>query len=438
MNENNDVSMVKLNTAFEGQQLTFYRFRDKVCVVGQELGSALGYARKGQLLTDAIRDDWRNEFTEGKDYQILKGEELRAFKAAAKANGRIPFAYASHVLVLFESGVNLVSLKTEKDLGVTLRRLLADEVLPKLLRGEPILPAASPPASGSVISANDVEGQLRLLALRQKTALEIYAAVPGLYSEAFLRQKVEHAVALLEGRAPAIDNPLLSVEGYLQQRGVHARTRKSKASIFGKRLKALYTEERGREPPMQLRDVNHAERPVCSYAETDRPLFDRVFEEMFPTPANRPFNLSSLVDDALEPIPPSPPPPPLPSGRQRVDTDIEGWSLRGLLKQFKSAGMDGLTTTKIRDAAVGLGLVGNLHYGHWSELKNEHGRTVSNPWRYHERAVGLLEPTLRLYLRKLAGGLGELTAMTSAVAMTGKVSSGATGRLPFKAIRAPG
>ena len=65
-------------------------------------------SREGQLLTDAIRDEWRNEFTEGKDYQILKGEELRAFKAAVKANGRIPFAYASHVLVLYEPGVHLV------------------------------------------------------------------------------------------------------------------------------------------------------------------------------------------------------------------------------------------------------------------------------------------------------------------------------------------
>ncbi|XXT18800.1 hypothetical protein WME94_52095 [Sorangium sp. So ce429] len=431
MDEDNNVSMVKLNTAFEGQQLTFYRFRDKVCVVGQELGAALGYADGS--LGARIAGEWKNEFIKEKDYGILEGEDLRVLKRLATSDVA---SRSKRLLVLFEPGVNLVSLKTEKELGVKLRRLLADEVLPKLLRGEPILPAAPPPAGGSVIPANDVEGQLRLLALRQKAALEIYAAVPGLYSEAFLRQKVEHAVALVEGRAPAIDNPLLSVEGYLQQRGVDLRTRKSKAPIFGKRLKALYIEERSREPPMQLRDVNHAERPVCSYTEADRPLFDRVFEEMFPTPANRPFDLSWLVDDAPEPIPP--PPPPLPSGRQRVDTDIEGWSLRGLLKRFKSAGTDGLTTTKIRDAAVGLGLVGDLHYGHWSEIKNEHDRTVSKPWRYHEKAVGLLEPTLRQYLRNVAGGLGEQTAMASAVAMTGKVGSGATGRLPFKVIRAPG
>ncbi|WP_437796461.1 hypothetical protein [Sorangium sp. So ce693] len=431
MEENDNVAMVKHNTAFEGQQLTFYRFRDKVCVVGQELGAALGYADRS--LGARIAGEWKNEFIKEKDYGILEGEELRVFKRLATSGVA---SRSKSLLVLFEPGVNLVSLKTEKELGVKLRRLLADEVLPKLLRGEPILPAVPPPASASVIPANDVEGQLRLLTLRQKAALEIYAAVPGLYSEAFLRHKVEHAVALVEGRAPAIENPLLSVEGYLQQRGVDARTRKSKAPIFGKRLKALYTEERGREPPMQFRDVNHAERTVCSYTEADRPLFDRVFGEMFPAPADRPFDISLLVDDVPEPIPR--PPPPLPSGGQRVDTDIEGWSLRGLLKRFKSAEMDGLTTTKIRAAAVGLGLLDDLHYGHWSEIKNEHGRTVSKTWRYHEKAVGLLEPTLRLYLRNVAGGLGEQNAMASAVAMTGKVGSGATGRLPFKAIRAPG
>jgi hypothetical protein len=145
----------------------------------------------------------------------------------------------------------------------------------------------------------------------------------------------------------------------------------------------------------------------------------------------RPLDFSTIVGHVPEPVPPPPAPP-------RVNTSLEGWSLRGLLERFKKAGMVGLTTTKIRDAAVGLGLLGDLRYGHSSQIKNEHGRVVSNPWRYHEEAVGLLEPTLRLYLRNVAGGLGEQNAMAIAVAMTGKVGSGWVDRAPFKAIRTPG
>jgi hypothetical protein len=288
------------------------------------------------------------------------------------------------------------------------------------------------------VPANDVEGQLRLLVLRQKAALEIYTTIPGLYSEAFLRHKVEHAVALVEGRAPAIENPLLSVEGYLQQRGINAPTRKSQASSFGKRLKALYFEKYGEHPPMQARDINHAERNVCSYTEKDRPLFDQVFAEMFTAPANQPLDLNTLVDHVPEPIPPPPPPLPVPSSGQKADTTVEGWSLQGMLERFTNAGMNGLTTARIKEAAVGLGLHGDPRYGHHGQIKNEHGRVLSRPWRYHEEAVAVLERTLRQYLQNVAGGEGEKNAMTSAVAMTGKVGSGRVTRGQFRAIRAPG
>jgi hypothetical protein len=281
------------------------------------------------------------------------------------------------------------------------------------------------------VPANDIEAQVRLLALRQKEALAIYLMAPDLFGKDYLRHKVEHAAALVTGEKPVVEISLLSVEGYLQERGVDARTRKSKASSFGKRVKAVYFEKYGEYPPMQARDINHAERRVCSYSEKDRPVFDQVFEEMFSGQAMRALDLNTLSGEVPEPVPPPPPPP-------TVNTSVEGWSLRGLLERFKHAGMTGLTEGKIRDAATSLGLTGDVRYGHQSTITVDGRRVVSRPWRYNEEAAVVLEPALRLYLRNLAGGVGAQNAMTSAVTMTGKVGTGPRSRVRFNAIRAPG
>lgn len=137
-------------------------------------------------------------------------------------------------------------------------------------------------------SAFDVEAQVRLQALRQREALSLYAAVPGLYDPEFLRHKVEHGVALITGEKPAIVDPLLDVTGYLQARGVGRDELKRRSGTFGKKLKAAYVVERGKEPGKLARDVNGGSREVCCYTERDRPIFDRVFAEMWPAlvPAN--------------------------------------------------------------------------------------------------------------------------------------------------------
>lgn len=426
MDENKNVATATHKTIFEGQPLAFHSFRGETCIVAADLGRVLGYADDGKSLVEVITKHWADELIEGRDFEVLTGSYLRDFKAIlGDADGRSA-SFTARLMVLTESGVDVVCIKTEKPLGKKLRRFLVAEVMPKLRRGEPILPNGS-------AAANDAEAQVRLLALRQKEALAIYTTIPGLFGVDFLRHKVEHAAALVTGEMPVVENPLLSVEGYLQARGVDARTRKAKASPFGKRVKALYVEKNGEYPPMQVRDINHSERRVYSYTEKDRLLFDQVFAELFSAQATRALDLSTLVGDVPEPVPPPPAPAP-----PKANTSLEGWSLRGLLERFKKAGMGGLTTTTIRDAANGIGLIGDQRYGHQSQIKNEHGRVVSSPWRYHEQAASLLEQTLRLYQRNVAGGLGEQNAIASAVAMTGKVGSGPMGRAPFKAIRAPG
>ncbi len=442
MIENKNVAMVKLDTAFEGHQLAFYKLHDKVCVIGQELGGALGYARGGQLLTDAIRDEWGNEFTEGKDYEILEGEALRAFKAAARLNGEIPFSRARGLLVLFESGVHLVSLKTEKELGVKLRRLLADEVLARMLRGEPILPREVTPPQAPVLDERVIE--LRMLEAQNERG-SLLARIAGMSQAAGAPLKAVQAY-LNAAASVLVGRPLLeaapTLEGQLYAAGQIGEPYGKSGKAIGQiaRRLGIFEKEGYGEFKMSKSRNDNGTHPHWVYNGKAKDLIQADIDDPpAPTPAGlgiaetirQPLDLSTIVGHVPEPVPPPP-------SLLRANTSLEGWSLRGLLARFKQAGMVGLTTTKIRDAADGLGLIGDAHYGHWDPIKNAHERVLSRLWRYHEEAAAVLEQTLRLYFRNLAGEVGEQNAMTSAVRMTGKVGSGAPVRPVFKAIRGPG
>ncbi|WP_437948702.1 hypothetical protein WME98_50125 [Sorangium sp. So ce296] len=278
-------ALIFVTSQFEGHELTTYVFRGRVCVIAAQVGKILDYADDGKKLVDVIRDKWGDEFIAGHDFEVLEGDALRGFKAAAGDTLPGWVSSTARLMVLYESGFDLVFTKTEKPAGRRLRRLLVDEVIPRLRRGEPVLPKAQPAPSTLV---DDQESQIRLLALRQREALSIYVAIPGLYAPEYLRHKVEHAAALVTGERPAIENPLLDVSGYLRARGLTAAELKSKGPTFGKRVKALYTAERGEAPKRLPRDINGSSREVFSYTERDRRLFDQAFAEMFGAPAALP------------------------------------------------------------------------------------------------------------------------------------------------------
>jgi hypothetical protein len=320
MGENNNVTMVKVNTAFEGQRLTFYRFRDTVCVVGQELGAVLGYAREGQLLTDAIRDEWRVEFAEGKDYQILKGEELQAFKAAARLHGEVPFSRARALLVLFESGVHMVSLKTEKELGVKLRRLLADEVLPKMLRGEPILleRATPPPAPGideRVIDLRMVEAQNdRASLLAQIARMSQAAGAPPKAVQAYLNA----AASILAGRTLLEAAPSLESQLYTAGQIGEPYGKSGKAIGQIARRLGIFGKEGYGEFKLSKSRNDSGTHPHWVYNEKAKDLIEADINE-HPAPTRerpgiaktirRPLDLSTIVGYVPEPVPPPPAPP---------------------------------------------------------------------------------------------------------------------------------
>jgi prophage antirepressor-like protein len=116
---------------FEGRQIRHHYFRGRPCWVARDVGEVLGYTREG--FTSAMRE-WSEELIDRKDIQTLRGSELREFKALA-AEAVSTSAKTTQLTILYESGIDLVCLKTEKPLGRKLRRFMADKVMPALRRG---------------------------------------------------------------------------------------------------------------------------------------------------------------------------------------------------------------------------------------------------------------------------------------------------------------
>ena len=116
---------------FEGRTLTAYLWEGAPVWIAKELGRVLGYSGDGERLTDLLRREWKEEVIDGQDAELLAGERLATFKAATPT---LRGSSINHLLLLKESGFHLVCLKTDKPVGRRLRRWLAEEVMPLLVR----------------------------------------------------------------------------------------------------------------------------------------------------------------------------------------------------------------------------------------------------------------------------------------------------------------
>ncbi|MEJ7728188.1 MAG: BRO family protein [Polyangiaceae bacterium] len=116
---------------FEARPVRVFLFNGRPCWIAQEIGDALGYTPAGWR---KALSDWADELIDGKDSAVLRGQQLREFKSLSGSVDST-LAKTTNLTVLFETGVHVVALKTDKPLGKKLRRWLADEVMPGLLRG---------------------------------------------------------------------------------------------------------------------------------------------------------------------------------------------------------------------------------------------------------------------------------------------------------------
>lgn len=134
-------SIIRLTKDFESQSITTITFRGKPAWLALEIGRVLGYSENGNRLTRKITQQWSDELVEGRDFIRLKGEELSDLKKVLEpGTDSVLSPFATHAVLLFESGVHFVCLKTEKPIGKRLRRFLVDEVMPQLVRDGAYLP----------------------------------------------------------------------------------------------------------------------------------------------------------------------------------------------------------------------------------------------------------------------------------------------------------
>lgn len=166
----------------------------------------------------------------------------------------------------------LLATVDENRVGVDVRPKLiayqaevADAIESYWTKGGAINPRAT---TEQVVSL--VEAQMRVLQM-----------ATGLVDARWLEAKTRHAVARALGEEPEVehDKRPLTVGEYLADKGVKGAALRSQSSGFGKRLKALYRDKHGQEPPVVPRFVDGAMRDVAGYTEYDRPLFDEVFSK---------------------------------------------------------------------------------------------------------------------------------------------------------------
>ena len=126
-------------TAPTGHDLNAITYKDQPCWIAQEIGQVLEYSSNGSKLTNKITQDWASEMIEGVDYHKIEGQELAElrdamsqFASPESGDANLIGPKTRHLLLLTEQGIHLACIKSNKPVGVQLRRWLASEVLPSL------------------------------------------------------------------------------------------------------------------------------------------------------------------------------------------------------------------------------------------------------------------------------------------------------------------
>ena len=139
---------------------------------------------------------------------------------------------------------------------------------------------------GGAINPRAEEHQLNALMRQSQMQMELCQAAKGLIHPDHLEAKARIVLARGLGEAPELDpktRPLYTAD-FLKSKNLSNKKMKSVAPMFGKRMKALYTLEKGREPEKyDLTLPNGQVRQVNGYTEADRPLMQRVWDQYYTT-----------------------------------------------------------------------------------------------------------------------------------------------------------
>lgn len=201
--------LIRLRNVFEDKPLTTLTVHGRPAWIAREVGAAIGYAQRGKRFATKISGDWSNEFMEGQDYQVLSGSELRLFnKLWAEGTGTGPFRSNRGLLILFESGLHLALVKTHKPEGVRLRRFLADQVLPQLVRTGEYSPDRE--VIGGVVVSLDLARPVEGLASRREARLAQQAVTRERWVDLCDRKLKVGALHRVIDRAPVLSEEVVA------------------------------------------------------------------------------------------------------------------------------------------------------------------------------------------------------------------------------------
>lgn len=137
---------------------------------------------------------------------------------------------------------------------------------------------------GGAINPSATEDQLDRLTRQAQSQAGVLQALKGIVDPKHLEAKGRIVLARAMGEELELataDIPLY-VSDYLKMRGLKGDMITAKSPGFGKRLKGLYISERGEAPSMAFQELpNGTTRQVCAYTETDRHLFDQVWNRHY-------------------------------------------------------------------------------------------------------------------------------------------------------------
>jgi prophage antirepressor-like protein len=127
-------ALKKITNQFEDTEITTITYKGRPAWIAKDIGKILGYAQNGRRLVGNISEKWSEEFIPNHDYIIITGEELQLFREISGDDTDSVSSKSRRLLLLFEPGLHLCLTKTNKPIGRRLRRFLADEVMPQLVR----------------------------------------------------------------------------------------------------------------------------------------------------------------------------------------------------------------------------------------------------------------------------------------------------------------
>jgi prophage antirepressor-like protein len=129
---------------FHGRQVVQITFNGRPCWLLPLVEAAMDYAPTA--LGSLIRDDWKAEFVAGKHFEVLRGEQLKELRALLDATlPDLVASKASNITILYQEGLDLIAIKSDKQASRDLRAFLVEKVMPSIREtGAYIAPGTQP------------------------------------------------------------------------------------------------------------------------------------------------------------------------------------------------------------------------------------------------------------------------------------------------------